>query len=351
MILTIINKSPIQTIGLCFFSLVPVYTTTCAYVNIVKPTTACSVAAACGVAATAYWIRQPDKTLYGIEKLNPVSFIPIGDSTENNTPKEIVLKTLAQQQINTSITINGKKYIVERGISPLIQLHTNPITLYSGGYSNDGRPYAYCGYTAIKAGLVPGACITFDFPTDTRSGFNFGQAEDIHCVKTMCQEIVAKAPHARIILHGACKGANNNLRFLAETAEQNYQAPFLPNITAVIAESPTISVSKALQNTPLSFITLAIMRVLFPNYNHRAKTILESKKFPSIPVLIASLPHDSISTLHDVRELHSHLNNMTHAIQWFISQETSIRHGQIGKATDYQKAVKDFLQQACTLIA
>lgn len=294
-----------------------------------------------------YRWRQPDTSLPTLDKLKVVSFIPIGQAAnaQANSSKKDALTLLKQKNIDGNLTINGTIYRVQSGIPENIKDIKNPISAYSGGYSNGGNPYAFCGYTAIKAGLMPGACVTFDFATDTRRGFNFCQQQDLHCVKTVCNEIVKKSPDASLILHGACKGAANNLRFLAEQGEADQKENCLKNIKAVISESPPISVKKALQRTPLAPVTLALMRGLFPNYNPNAKNIMQTQTFPAIPVMVASLPKDTISELDDMIAMSSHLNkNCQGRVELFVSEQAEIRHGKIGQAKDYQQAVSAFLK-------
>lgn len=294
-----------------------------------------------------YHWRQPDVSLPSLEELNVVTFIPVSTSSDTNSSQDHVLKLLTSKT-SGNLIVNGTIYEVYRGIPEKIKTSDAPISVYSGGYSNNRRPYAYCGYTSIKAGLVPGACVTFDFATDTRRAFNFCQEQDLHCIKTVCNEIVKAKPNASLILHGACKGAANNLRFLAEQAERSQQEECLKNIKAVICESPPISVKKALSCTPLAPVTLALMPLVLPNYNPEAKTIMDAKKFPAIPVMIGSLPKDTISNLDDVIAMNNHLiQNCGATVTLFVSEEDKIIHGEIGKAVDYQNSVTLFLNQTC----
>ncbi len=301
------------------------------------------------IATTLYNIykwRHADTTFPTLNELNPVTFIPRGSSDDENTPKKEVLWLLKQTGFDSMIVINNRVYQVQGSIPEDIGNQQLPIFVYSGGYSNDRRPYAYNGYIAIKGGLMPGICLTFDFATDTRRGFNFCQQQDQHCVKTICNRIVEFSPQSSIILYGACKGAANNLRFLADQAEAIQPESCIQNIKAVISESPPISVPKALQYTPGAPVTLALMRMIFPNYNPQAKTIMQTAQFPKIPVLIASLPKDTISELGDMFAMNSHLNKACQAnVEQFVSEEADLRHGKIGKAKDYRSAVAAFLKE------
>jgi hypothetical protein len=296
---------------------------------------------------SAYWWKTPDKALPTFNQLNVVTFTPVDIPSDTlsqnltNTPTATVLKHLKKSMITQNVIINGRAYKVQNGIPNSFR---EPVSVYSGGYSNHGRPYAYSGYNAIKAGLVPETCVTFEFPTDTRRGFNFCQEQDLKCLELVCKKIVKKSPEASIILHGACKGAANNLRFLAESAENNTTERYVKNIKAVIAESPPLSVEKALQHTFMSCITLPLIPHIFPNYNSKAKTIMNAKKFPKIPVLVASLPHDTISDLKDVRTMNKHLTDIGGTITHFVSKETKFRHGKIGRTEDYRSNVSSFLK-------
>jgi hypothetical protein len=317
-----------------------------------------------------YW-RKPDTSFPTLDELNPVTFVPVGNEMPMNkslqrmsypadTAPKIVLKILKKRPIpRSTIIIRGKTYTVQSGIlddssghkssSPLEPCVVNldqpmPISVYHGGYSNEGKPYAYCGYTAIKSGLIPGACVTFDLATNTRRRFNFCNDQSIGCVKTVCSEIKNKQPKAPIILHGACQGATNNLRFLTNQNKSGDPEKLLPQIKAVIAESPSISTAKALAQTPFSWLTLSLMPYIFPHYNPNAPTIMDDKPLSgNIPVLIASLPKDTISDLSDVNKMKQGLSKGNN-ISLFVSKEEEIQHGQIGKALDYRKKARKFLE-------
>jgi hypothetical protein len=293
--------------------------------------------------------RKPNLSLPNFDQLNVATFIPVGPSDQADTSRDEVLQILKQKNnVHGNIIIKGIEYSVQSEIPDALKTEQTPIFVYSGGYSNDGKPYAFCGYNAIKSGLVLNKiCVTFEFATDTRRGFNFCQQQDVHCVKTVCNKIVEINPDAKIVLHGGCKGATNNLQFLAEQAEADQKAPCFNNIKAVLAESPPISVTTALRNTPLASVTLLLMRGIFPNYNPYAKTIVNATKFPQIPVMIGALPEDTISELKDAHAIRNHLTvNCNGNVQLFISQESEIRHGQIGKANDYKAAAQEFLKNS-----
>jgi len=287
----------------------------------------------------------PDKSMPKLQQLNAVSFIPIkAVERSQDITREAALKFLRQNYVEGTMVINGTLYHVERGISDKLKTAQKPVTIYSGGYSHHCRPYSYGGHTAIRSGLVPGSCVTFEFATDTQRAFNFCQEQDLHCLQTMCGAVLEKHPHASLILHGACKGATNNLRFLAESSGKGSS---IDNIKAVIAESPPISVSKALERTPLSCITLCVVPWVLPNYNPQQKTIMQAHSFPQIPVLIASLPDDTISKLEDIQQLKEHLIRACKGnVQHFVSRFAHLQHGKIREADDYQKAVGAFLVKA-----
>lgn len=322
------------------------------------------------------YLRIPDKTMPTFDQLNAVTILPTGCKSNIMTGKELekskVLRTLRNK--SGLITINGELYSVHKGIHPDLKYYAGPVSVYSGGYSNDGNPYAYCGYVAQKAGVIPGAVVTFEFPSDTRAGFNFCQEQDNACPRLACEEVVKVNPNAQIILHGACKGGMNNLKFLAAVEQKLKRAnaqeiqdnPELSklsrlvhhNIKAVVTESPPRSAFEGIKNQPGGSTTTPIlMRAFFPNYDHKAKTIMNAQDFPGTSMFLASLPDDSISVLGDMKEMVCHLNKVrkdksnesmdrpSSPIQHFESKEATIRHGQIGKAKDYQTAVRAFYRE------
>ena len=293
------------------------------------------------IGALIYWFK-PDRSLPSLDKLNVVTFLPVQASGEVAASKEDVLAVLKKQQ--GVINVNGDYYSVHSGVPSDISKQPLPVFMYAGGYSNGCKPYAFGVYTAMKAGNISGPCVVFDYATDTRRAFNFCREQDLHCLNTVYQELLKKHPHGQVILYGACKGATNKLRFLAECAEQNQS---IRNIKAAIVESPTISPKDALKDIqnagPLSHL---LCRFTMPNYSHKLKTIMHAQSFPhKVPVLLGSLPEDTLSALPDMIAMKEHLTSKGGNIEHVIcaGDDAKIRHGKIGTSRAWQGAIQQFL--------
>lgn len=279
-----------------------------------------------------------------LEKCNIVTFLPIqeySDKYAENIPDIIV----SLKKRSGIIKINNKLYQVCRSIPDKIKENSSPVTLYAGGYSNAGKPYGYCVYNAIKGGIITGPAIVFDYPTDaSMRDFNFCQEKDLACLDRVYQELLRVHPKSVVILLGACKGAMNKLRFLAEAQDKNVD---LKNIKALIAESPVISPYHALKNQFCGSLAHWLMQYIFPSYDiARLKTIMDARSFPSkIPVLLGSLPEDTVSELPDMITMKNHLEGLGATVEHFVAQEddANIIHGQIGKSKGWQEKVNQFL--------
>lgn len=286
-----------------------------------------------------YWF-VPDTSLSTFERLNVMTLLPMEDKEKEGQTKSEVLDILRARR--GSVYINKKRFVVCGGIPNEIREQKSPVFIYSGGYSNECKPYAYCAYTMLKANIISGPCVVLEYPSDTRRAFNFCQEQDLHCLRLVYRQVRFASPQARIILFGACKGAANNLRFLATHDQQD-----LTHIKAVVAESPVISVQKALshwQNGGRLSHWLCLFT--FPNYKPNLTSIMQAVQFPSsIPILIASLPEDTLSQISDIKSMVDHLQQFSDQIFHFTSSYNMIKHGQIGRAHDYKEVVQDFLSQ------
>lgn len=305
-------------------------------------------------AVTYRWWFNPDRSFPTLDKLNIVTFLPIDSRDDQDhvisesNGKNAIINLLKKKE--GIISIQGQLYKIYSGIPDEIKTYNEPIFLYSGGYSNAGHPYAFSAYNGIKRSNIQGPCIVFEYATDTRRAFNFCQEQDLHCVTIAYEEIIKKHSEARIILKGACKGAAAYLRFLAEKASNNEP---LDNIKALIAESPPISVKSALKHIRNGgIVSHTLCRFTLPNYNPALKTIMDATTFPTnIPILLASLPHDTISDLSDMKDMKKHLDTLGADIEHFVSCGTTedengnfitLNHGKLGRANDYQKALNKF---------
>lgn len=303
-----------------------------------------AIMAACAATALYYWFT-PDTSAKRLNQLNIITFLPISAPDQPVAEStDAILAVLKKKE--GIIRVDNDLYKIHAGIPETINVHSDPVSVYAGGYSNAGKPYAYCVYTALKAGIIKGPCVVFNYATDTRRAFNFCQEQDLQCLDIVCKDLVLKHPESKIILIGACKGAANNLRFLAEASNTG---TLMPNIKAVIAESPPISAYDALKNQPFGRLSHFLTRFVLPNYRPATlKTIMDAQVFTqTVPVLVASLPCDTVSTIPEMNGMVAHLRAKGAQVEHFVcdSQANNIPHGKIGQARDYQQKVQDFLRR------
>lgn len=287
----------------------------------------------------------PDHFMPKLEDLNIVTFTPMpnGTSCRAAKRKDAILAVLKRR--NGFIKINGTIYKISSEIPVNIAQHTKPVCIYSGGYSNGDKPYAFSAYHGIKGGTFTGPCIVFDCITDKRRSFNFCQEQDLKCLDLVYQDLIAKHPKAEILLYGGCKGGANQLRFVAEKAEKQES---LQNIKAMIVESPPVSVERTLKHVRHGGkFSHFLCQMVMPNYDpKKLKTILHAKVFPTtIPVLVGSLPHDPISGLKDIVAMNNHLISKGANIKHFICQgdDVKLKHGKIGLSKEWHQTVLTFL--------
>ncbi|MGC2310577.1 MAG: hypothetical protein WA432_03090 [Candidatus Babeliaceae bacterium] len=295
------------------------------------------------------WLRTPHTELPNLDQLNVVSFLPVErtdldskDIIQSGNSKEIK-KLLRQKNINAILLINNQLFKVQNNIPDDIKNHSH-VSIYSRGCSLKG---ASSTYIALKVGTINGACISFDYDvTDTLKAFNFCQKQDLHCLDLVYKGLLAKNPNAQVLLHGLCKGGTNILRYIAEKTEQSKQNE-LSNIKAIIIESPPISVEKIICNYPGFPLSHSFLRLILPNYDYQAKTILDAQKMPSnIPLLIGRIKVDKICTYEETSNLVKHLNKIGCKDNlWLFTSQEKVGHAFMGKAQDLRQTVNAFLKQ------
>lgn len=280
-----------------------------------------------------------------LDQYQVVTFLKLESSPDE--PVAISKHDVLEVLNNTSgcITIKGAVYRICKGL-PAHGVSSHTVTIYAGGYSNAGKPYTYCIYNAIKSGLIKDSAVVFNYPADTSfKTFNFCQKPDIDSLRHVYSHVVNAFPHSSIILMGACKGGTTLLRFLAEHGQTD--SDMLTKVIAAIVESPVITPYHALKNQWFGRLCHWLMTFTFPAYNHKAlKTVFDATSFAShIPVLIGSLPGDTVSELPDIISLSQHLRSLGVMVEHCIAPEEDahIIHGQIGKSRVWQKAVAAFI--------
>jgi len=313
------------------------------------------IGAAALIKCIHYW-SIPDRSFPTIDKLHVLTFLPITSARGKPIAVEKwEIKAVIKKQSGI-IQIHDQLYCIHVGIPNEIHHYTQPIYIYSPGIPEMPGPLysavhpAFCVYTAIKAGNIQGPCVVFDYPTRARRSFNFCQAQDLHCLDLVYTKLITTHPTAQVVLFGNCIGATTILRMLTEKA---HDPKYLSAVKAVIAETPVISLKHIFQYALWGGrLTHLLCRLNFPNYTpKKLATIMDEKPFPStIPVLIGSLPYDTVSALPDIKKMVTHLRSQSNGgqqIEHFICDGPDKRlwHCQMGKSKGWQAAIKLFVQR------
>lgn len=282
-----------------------------------------------------------------LEKLNLVTFLPVMEcATKIAKTHNDILASLEKGA--GVIEVKNKLYRVYKNIPQEIAEIDSPITLYTGGCSNGWKHIGYSGYNALYHGVAAGPLVTFAYPADrSLREFNFCQEQDQADLNKVYQELVTTNSKSDVIFMGACKGATNKLRFLAEAHDK--KTAHIDRIKALIVESPVNSVYDVLKNQWGGKLACALMPYLFASYNpEKLKTIMHATNFPSnIPVLLGSLPKDTVSVLSDIVKMKKHLEDKGASIEHFVAPagDAQIRHGRIRTSKNWQAKVHQFLTE------
>jgi hypothetical protein len=309
-----------------------------------------------------YWLRTPLKVDTRIQKLNILSFSPTNNPQgENKTIEQVcsaIQKGTCDQNNNTHIHINNHTFNLSNTIpSQANQTMFIYVSGYAGMSGNARYKYAGAGahatYKYIQRGCMENApCISFDGQVNDRRSFNFGQKLDQDCLNQVYQETIKRNPQSNVVLVGSCKGATTILNYLSHTNNNNDQ---FKNIKAVILESPSISL-EALTNhvarshipTILQGLLPKLFKIVFPNYSWNQPTILDNaNNFPAtIPVFIGCSTTDKVASYQDIVTIEKRLRESNVPVQLFQHTDPQIKHGQLSNVTQYQQAIKTFLNRS-----
>ena len=253
--------------------------------------------------------------------------------------------------INTTLQADYDHNVhIANGVIPV---EDEVIFIYSNGWSGRASTarYKFKGqalynaYIDQQAGVIPGTCICFDYPTHTRSHATFGQIPDQHCLLLVVQEVRRVNPHASIVLVGLCSGAMTILNFIAEHPDE------LQNVQAVILESPSISIEHIEKHAmrsklgKLSKLVPRFFKYYFSMYNPHAPTIVSTAgTIPShVPILIGAVTGDTVVAYRDVKKIVAALRTHNHPNVWAYSTDKKIKHAQMCTIPEWITTVHDFL--------
>lgn len=312
-------------------------------------------AAALATAIGLNWFTTPDKTKLTLKDLNPRTIRPTTDTATKKPEKVTDIKAyLSKPTISTAIFQNkDEKQAYEIRKNVALNNNDKNVCIAVGGFLHS-IAYIKCangghfGYLLLKSAITNSPCVTFDSVNDTRAGYSFGGEQDLHNLDALIKDVVAKKPDARISLVGSCKGSTAILNYLAKKAE-NKEEKDLKNIASVVLESPPISLDHTIRKQPLYSLSHYFFRFVFPNYNHKAPTILNATAFPKdIPILIGGLKDDTTAPHDDIVAINQQLKGLKNNNVSLYTREKSnkdIFHGRLYKDPEFQKAAREFINK------
>ena len=303
------------------------------------------------------WLRTADKSNPTLEK----TFVP---NTQNKETKKVLedsnqVKAFLASEDTTDVAVTmskEKSYILTSGFADALKDSPTICIALGGSLNNWGlisgyknwNPGAYSGYRFIKSGIVDMPCVTFDCVTDNRRSFNFCQEQDLHTLDLVVKKIRDLNKNAKIVLTGICKGGSLALRYVAEKAEKN-ETDELNAIKAIVVEGPPNLVKDAIKKQPGYPISLGMAKTFLPNFDSKAKTILQAKKFPNIPVLVGTIPTDTVCNYKDVISMVTHLKSLKDTNLRLLTSYEKISHSAMTKSDPrWQKYASAFVKEHIT---
>lgn len=307
-------------------------------------------------AFTCKQIRTPDKSNPTLEELNIKTYVPAKKDTGSTkvlTDSEQVKKHLiSQESADVDIQMSKNKIFTLTSGFPEALKSAPEICIALGGSLNNWElftgfknynPGGYSGYRFIKSGIIDMPCVTFDCVTDKRKSFNFCQEQDLNSLDLTVKAIRKLNKDAKIVLAGICKGGSLALRYIAEKTEKKETAE-LSAIKAIVVEGPPNSVKDSIKNQFGYPLSLGAAKLCLPNFDSNAKTILQAKKFSNIPLLVGTIPKDSICTLNGVKEMTNHIASLDNNNVYLFESKEKISHSSMTKLdVSWQKTAQAFL--------
>ncbi len=312
-------------------------------------------------------LGKPRKVTPTIANLNTYTLSPIKGVPEPVNPLQVRDLTKAIQHHKSpdtaSLTIHEKnstdriKYIkgystITKGVASVSEPY---ITIVLRGYARtknpkNGLPQQGGGivdtYTRLRNNLAFTPVVAFDLPDERRS-FNFGQELDQACIKVVYDEVVAKNPHAKIILTGDCRGSLNALKFATTNPK---------NLDAIVLLSPFTSAKELTQELSKNYLqnyfgkgsnTLLqnFFQWWFPNYDPAQDNLMEQlDKITGKKIFIAHRIGDTLVSDETVTNLAEQLNK-NNDLYLALINDTSAKHAKLMQITECQELINAFYER------
>jgi hypothetical protein len=193
---------------------------------------------------------------------------------------------------------------------------------------------------------LPYPAICVDLPTADVAGLNFGQRDDGLILEYVYDLVHRTYPKAKIVIVSVCLGGLRVLNHIS-------RYPNLPNLSAVIIESPLPSVRHLLSGM-LGYDSEDLYRtfcLIVPGFRPELecqysffRPLLRNESPCNIPIFLGMLESDPFSNSSHLPLFKPRFTNVT----VFTTTETkhagkTVGHGQLFRLPSYQTAVSQFL--------
>lgn len=190
-----------------------------------------------------------------------------------------------------------------------------------------------------KNNILQGTYVACTY-NDNRSCANFGQDGDITILAEHYRGCCNNDANTRIVLAGISRGASTLFNFIGKKKPEN--------IAAIIAESPFALVDDVVEHTisqwhmgwipGIKYISFALMKYLYPAYNHCGPQPIKSIEHPiSAPILIVCSKQDDVIPYTSSVRLAYALQEKGYEVYLLIFQEGA--HGYLSYKEEFQHVV------------
>lgn len=311
---------------------------------------------ACGLILGYYWSIPRKNFRPSLKKLYTYTVIPLNNSDNQHA---IPVRKFIEQYMHTNfkptkITIRKKQtheIIKTALIMPGIQHNLSALFIVSCGYKGyDNIANGSCILTAYKYlrdMIITSPCITFDYP-DGRKYSNFGQSLDEKCLELIYTKTSERNPTTDIVLIGECRGTQTILKLASKK---------LPNIKALILESPMISVksvTKHLTNNYVRWLPYGhkiahrLLTWIYPNYKEHEDDITPYlPQIPAnLPILIVHAKNDKFVATSKVNKLIADLHASGHDnVYYLLIEDEEAKHAALTYNLQFQYIAHAFLKK------
>jgi hypothetical protein len=354
-----------------------------------------SLAALGAVGLWARWYSRSVKPNCTLAKMNVVTACPIRATQYDEKPKDAhllgikgMLDDIQQRKpiardvlLPNKVTQENILIKMQSGVPVLDQSSgKRTIFIYSAGWEtallgqvtrSDGTNHynkikvsqgvgVYSIHHFMRAGILNGVTVGFDYPTDARRSFDGAQEAQIKCLKDVYDEVVKHNPDADIVFAGECIGATTILNLITHPIYKDH----LERVKGIILESPPITVKNVAETIAGKYLWWlpggkpfmhGLFRFALPSYNPTTSyNILNAENnhlLRTLPICIGSIIGDDIASDDDTiaiaKKLRSSGNEHVYLFRtpdrWMKNgKEVKLWHSSLRKLPKYKGVVNAF---------